>query len=211
MAVKIRLRRMGAKKAPFYRIVVADSRYPRDGRFIEEIGTYDPTRNPSAINVDLEKANKWIATGAQPTDTVRGLLKKAEADGIKLKIISAYRSFEYQQMLWEREVSHEMWGGLSYEKAVEKVGRTLALPGSSEHNTGLAVDLGREGDNDVSDDFYKTPESRWLCANAADFGFILRYPRLKEQMTGIDFEPWHYRYVGVEAARIIAAGGLCLE
>ena len=132
-------------------------------------------------------------------------------DGIKLKIISAYRSFEYQQMLWEREVSHEMWGGLSYEKAVEKVGRTLALPGSSEHNTGLAVDLGREGDNDVSEDFYKTPESRWLCANAADFGFILRYPRLKEQMTGIDFEPWHYRYVGVEAARIIAAGGLCLE
>jgi small subunit ribosomal protein S16 len=77
MAVKIRLRRMGAKKAPFYRIVVADSRYPRDGRFIEEIGTYDPTRNPSAINVDLEKANKWIATGAQPTDTVKKILKIA--------------------------------------------------------------------------------------------------------------------------------------
>jgi len=78
MAVKIRLRRMGAKKAPFYRIVVADSRYPRDGRFIEEIGTYDPTRNPSVINVDVEKANKWIATGAQPTETVKKLLKVAE-------------------------------------------------------------------------------------------------------------------------------------
>ena len=77
MAVKIRLRRMGAKKAPFYRIVVADSRYPRDVRFIEEICTYDPTRNPSAINVDLEKANKWIATGAQPTDTVKKILKIA--------------------------------------------------------------------------------------------------------------------------------------
>ena len=75
MAVKIRLRRMGAKKAPFYRIVVADSRYPRDGRFIEEIGTYDPTKNPSVINVDLEKANKWIANGAQPTDTVKQILK----------------------------------------------------------------------------------------------------------------------------------------
>ncbi len=75
MAVKIRLRRMGAKKAPFYRIVVADSRYPRDGRFIEEIGTYDPTKNPSAIHVDVEKANKWIANGAQPTDTVKKLLK----------------------------------------------------------------------------------------------------------------------------------------
>ena len=75
MAVKIRLRRMGAKKAPFYRIVVADSRYPRDGRFIEEIGTYDPTKNPSVINVDLEKANKWSANGAQPTDTVKKILK----------------------------------------------------------------------------------------------------------------------------------------
>ena len=75
MAVQIRLRRMGAKKAPFYRIVVADSRYPRDGRFIEEIGTYDPTKNPSVINVDVEKANKWIANGAQPTDTVKKILK----------------------------------------------------------------------------------------------------------------------------------------
>ena len=79
MAVKIRLRRMGAKKAPFYRIVVADSSYPRDGRFIEEIGTYDPTRDPSVINVDLEKANKWIANGAQPTDTVKKILKLSES------------------------------------------------------------------------------------------------------------------------------------
>ena len=78
MAVKIRLRRMGAKKAPFYRIVVADSRFPRDGRFIEEIGYYDPTRHPSVIEVDAEKAKKWISNGAQPTDTVRALLKKKE-------------------------------------------------------------------------------------------------------------------------------------
>lgn len=77
MAVKIRLRRIGAKKAPFYRIVVADSRYPRDGRFIEEIGTYDPTKNPSVISVDVEKAEKWIATGAQPTETVKKILKIA--------------------------------------------------------------------------------------------------------------------------------------
>jgi small subunit ribosomal protein S16 len=75
MAVKIRLRRMGAKKAPFYRIVVADSRYPRDGRFIEEIGTYDPLTNPSTIKIDAEKAAKWLANGAQPTDTVKELLK----------------------------------------------------------------------------------------------------------------------------------------
>ncbi len=75
--VKIRLRRMGAKKAPFYRVVVADSRYPRDGRFIEELGTYDPRQAPAAVNIDLERAQAWIRTGAQPTDTVRALLKKA--------------------------------------------------------------------------------------------------------------------------------------
>ena len=75
--VKIRLRRMGAKKAPFYRIVVADSRYPRDGRFIEEVGYYDPTKEPSVIKVDEEKAKKWISNGAQPTDTVKSLLKIA--------------------------------------------------------------------------------------------------------------------------------------
>ena len=77
--VKIRLRRMGAKKAPFYRIVVADSRYPRDGRFIEEIGTYTPLPNPATVEVDAEKAQSWIKNGAQPTDTVRALLKKAGA------------------------------------------------------------------------------------------------------------------------------------
>ena len=79
MAVKIRLRRMGAKKAPFYRIVVADSRYPRDGRFIEEIGYYNPTSDPAELKVDNEKAAQWIKNGAQPTDTVRGLLKKSGA------------------------------------------------------------------------------------------------------------------------------------
>lgn len=76
MAVKIRLRRMGAKKAPFYRVVVADSRYPRDGRFIEELGYYDPTKEPSVVKIDGDKAKEWMANGAQPTDTVKALLKK---------------------------------------------------------------------------------------------------------------------------------------
>ena len=77
MGVKIRLRRVGAKKAPFYRVVVADSRFPRDGRFIEEIGTYDPNQEPSVIKIDAEKAKQWIANGAQPTESVAKLLKKA--------------------------------------------------------------------------------------------------------------------------------------
>ncbi len=76
MAIKIRLRRMSAKKAPFYRVVVADSRYPRNGRFIEEIGYYDPMKEPAEIKIDGDKAKDWISKGAQPTDTVRALLKK---------------------------------------------------------------------------------------------------------------------------------------
>ena len=76
MAVKTRLRRMGAKKSPFYRIVVADSRYPRDGRFIEEVGYYNPSNEKPEIKIDVEKAKQWIANGAQPTDTVKSLLKK---------------------------------------------------------------------------------------------------------------------------------------
>ena len=75
--VKIRLRRMGAKKAPYYRVVVADARSPRDGRCIEEIGTYNPLTEPATVTVDVEKAQTWIKNGAQPTDTVRGLLKNA--------------------------------------------------------------------------------------------------------------------------------------
>ena len=78
MATKIRLKRMGSKKAPFYRVVVCDSRYPRDGRFIEEIGTYDPMAESDKLSVNMERAKYWIANGAQPTDTVRGLLKTIE-------------------------------------------------------------------------------------------------------------------------------------
>ena len=77
MAVKIRLKRMGAKKNPYYRVVVADSRFPRDGRFIEEIGTYDPMAEPAAVKIDAEKAAGWIAKGAQPTETVKSLLVKS--------------------------------------------------------------------------------------------------------------------------------------
>lgn len=77
MAVKLRLKRMGKKKAPYYRVIVADSRSPRDGRFIEEIGTYDPNQEPAAVKLDLEAAQKWLQAGAQPTDTVARLLKNA--------------------------------------------------------------------------------------------------------------------------------------
>lgn len=139
------------------------------------------------------------------------MLDAAKKENINIKIISGYRSPDYQQLLWERSISLEMWGGLCYEDAVKKVGRTLALPGSSEHNTGLAADLGTEDADDCQEDFHRTAQGRWLGKNAARYGFILRYPRMKEQITGIDFEPWHYRYVGSEAAKMMFDSGLCLE
>ena len=80
MAVKIRLKRIGAKKSPFYRVVVADARYPRDGRFIEEIGTYNPLVEPAEVKIDVEKADKWIKNGAQPTDTVKALLMRVKEE-----------------------------------------------------------------------------------------------------------------------------------
>ena len=139
------------------------------------------------------------------------MISAAADDGVIISVISGYRSEEYQQLLWERDISREMGQGLDYESAKAKVGQTLALPGCSEHSTGLAADLGTEHAEDVEPELYKTPVGKWLCANAADFGFILRYPRMKEHLTGISYEPWHYRYVGREAAKLMTENGICLE
>ena len=147
----------------------------------------------------------------QTADALERLLCDAQKDNIELDVISGYRSADYQQMLWEREISKEIAGGLSYGKAVEKVGKTLALPNASEHETGLAVDFAQKGKTDVGYDFAGSAQAVWLERNAHRYGFILRYPRLKEHITGISFEPWHYRYVGAESARLMKENGICLE
>jgi D-alanyl-D-alanine carboxypeptidase len=139
------------------------------------------------------------------------LLAHAKTNGIDINVISGYRSDDYQQMLWEREISREMGRGLDYASAVEKVGKTLALPGCSEHGTGLAADLGTADADDIDQLFNKTPAGKWLARNASEYGFILRYPRMKEHITGISFEPWHYRYVGIGPAKLMTESGICLE
>lgn len=139
------------------------------------------------------------------------MLEKALSEGINIKIISAYRTKEYQQKLWEQSIRQKVQQGISVEQAKAEIAKTLAYPGHSEHNTGLAVDFGTESADDVEDEFYKSDQGRWLCNNASCFGFILRYPRLKEHITGISYEPWHYRYVGTEAAELIKQSGVCLE
>ena len=132
-------------------------------------------------------------------------------DGIRIRVISGYRSDDDQQMLREREISSNMGLGMDYLSAVRKTDKTLAPVGCSEHGTGLAADLCTWESDDVEPEFHRTAAGKWLCKRSSEYGFILRYPRFKEHITGIDYEPWHYRYVGRGAAKLISESGICLE
>lgn len=132
--------------------------------------------------------------------------KAAAISGVSLWISSAYRSNERQQTLYSREVSDYEQTDSSTQEAETLAGESVARPGYSEHATGLALDL-----NGVRDDFDTTTAFQWLSAHAQDYGFVLRYPKNKQEITKIKYEPWHYRYVGVENAQAMKGKGLCLE
>lgn len=130
----------------------------------------------------------------------------ASKDGVTLWISSAYRDGALQSTLFQREVEECSKTYPTYSEAVAAAARSVAKPGYSEHETGLALDL-----NGVEDDFDQTAAFRWLNSHAQDYGFILRYPKDKQDVTGIKYEPWHYRYVGVENAKAMKEASLCLE
>lgn len=132
--------------------------------------------------------------------------KSAAKEGISLWISSGYRSLDQQKVLFNQEVQKSTAKGVSQSVAEETAAKTVAKPGYSEHNTGLALDL-----NGVSPAFESSKAFIWLQSHAADYGFILRFPKGKESITGITFEPWHYRYVGKENALKIKSSGQCLE
>ena len=140
------------------------------------------------------------------------MLAAAKADGIHLKVQSAYRSVEYQQMLHEISIKNFMEdAGMSMEDAIAATEKELALPGTSEHNAGLAVDLNCRDAWELTESFENTSEFRWLKLNSYKYGFILRYPEDKVDITGIIYEPWHYRFIGVYHATKLTESGLCLE
>lgn len=142
----------------------------------------------------------------------RAMIAAAEKDGIDLKVLSAYRTVEYQRNLFERNVKSRMEDyGMTYDEAVYDVSINIAPPGGSEHNAGLAVDIIDRNHWDTYEEFEDTEEFEWLIGHCTDFGFILRYPKGKEDVTGYIYEPWHYRYVGVKYAKDIMDSGLCLE
>ncbi len=142
----------------------------------------------------------------------REMIEAAARDGIDLKVLSAYRTVNYQKKLFERNVNSRMEDdGMTYEEAYADVSINIAPPGGSEHNAGLAVDIIDRNHWDTYEAFEDTPEFAWLSENATKFGFILRYPKGKEDITGYIYEPWHYRYVGVKYASDVMNSGLCLE
>ncbi len=140
------------------------------------------------------------------------MLKAAENDGIDLYVVSAYRTIEYQQQNFDNSVQDRVDRGMSYDDAYADTLAEVALPGESEHNAGLALDIMVEEYQNMDDDGFEDTEAfAWLDRHAAECGFILRYPKGKQELTGIIYEPWHYRFVGVYYANEIKKSGLCLE
>jgi D-alanyl-D-alanine carboxypeptidase len=143
---------------------------------------------------------------------MKEMICAALKDGIHLRIFSAYRSISYQQGLFNEDIQRYMKQGMSYEDAFNKTAQSIAVPGQSEHNAGLAADISTmDWKGEINPEFENTEEFRWLDKNAAKFGFILRYPKGKEHITSITYEPWHYRYVGRVHAERMKRMGLTLE
>ena len=166
--------------------------------------TFDTKECGSATAV-----NKTLQTVA--CDAFLEMQKAATADGVTVWMQSGYRSVKYQTSLYERKTKYYLDKGYDNATAKEKAAAVVNPPGYSEHNCGLAADLNSPEHTGLDEGFEKTAAFRWLCEHAGDYGFILRYPKDAEDKTEIIYEPWHWRYVGVENAAKINASGLCFE
>lgn len=160
---------------------------------------------------ELEVVQGVYKMDSRVAPIMRQLIADAKSQGIDLMVCSAYRPYSSQLRNFEASVSSYMQAGYSRENAEQATLRLIAAPGSSEHQTGLAADIVTPSYQGLDDGYADTDAAKWLKANAASYGFILRYPKGKEDSTHIDFEPWHYRYVGEEAAKEIMDKEICLE
>ncbi|MBQ4504439.1 MAG: M15 family metallopeptidase, partial [Firmicutes bacterium] len=139
------------------------------------------------------------------------MIADAAEEGLEIEVCSAYRTIDYQKNLIAAQVAKYVAQGMSQADAEAKTATEIIEPGASEHNLGLAVDLVAKSYQHLEDDQEDTAENKWLLKHCTEYGFILRYPRGKEEITGIKYEPWHFRYVGEAAAREIMEQGICLE
>lgn len=156
--------------------------------------------------------NKFDVRAAE---ALEDMLADARAAGYNMYLVSAYRSYDYQVNLFNRKVNEYKALGYETAEAEKQASQWVAIPGTSEHCTGLAADIVSSTwynyNSDLTHDFENTEHFEWLVSNCADYGFILRYPKNREATTGITYEPWHYRYVGVDAARYIMDNNITLE
>lgn len=166
---------------------------------------------PEDFSVELAELKNGRCVDERIYQDLQDLLADARAEGLSPVICSAYRTNAQQQMLYGNKIKRLELEGYSQEEAQQKAGTVVAVPGTSEHETGLALDIVAESYQVLTEDQENTAEQQWLMENAHRYGFILRYPKGKSEITGICYEPWHYRYVGKEAAKEIYKKGLCLE
>lgn len=160
---------------------------------------------------NIKTLNGILQCDSRILDDYNAMLEAAKADGITLKTCSPYRDLEHQQELFDAKMSYYTRQGLSYIKAFQLSSRTVTYPSASEHRLGLALDIVCDTHKNLTEDFADTDAGIWLAQNSYKYGFILRYPKEKEYITGIKYEPWHFRYVGVDAATVITQRGMTLE
>ena len=182
------------EELPWYLILV-NGKHPMKEGYVPELKELEP-----GYSVDSRIAS-----------AVRKMLTDAEKEGLNIEICSAYRSVEYQQKVFGDSMKTRVKDGMAYWDAYEETTKYVAIPGTSEHGIGLALDLISGEYEELDERQENTPEAQWLFENCHKYGFILRYPSQKSNYTGINYEPWHYRYVGEEHAKKITELGITLE
>ena len=166
---------------------------------------------PEGYTVELTELRNGHAVDTRAYPDLQRMMDDCRAAGLEPVICSSYRTLETQQRLYENKIKRLMNEGLSREEATAQAGTVVAVPGTSEHQTGLALDIVDASYQVLDTAQESTAVQQWLMANSWEYGFILRYPSEKSDLTGIIYEPWHYRYVGQDAAREMRERGMCLE
>ncbi len=166
---------------------------------------------PDDFDVKLAGINESLYADERIIGDIYRMIDAASDDGVNLMICSAYRSYDRQRTLFNNKINSLMNDGMTYLEAYKVGSMNVTVPGTSEHHLGLALDILTGSYTSMDDGFGETAAGKWLAENAPDYGFILRYPKGKEEITGIVYEPWHFRYVGTKYAKDITSRGVCLE
>ena len=179
--------------------------------YLRLVNTTHPLPEDWAPDLSVIDAFTGEQFDSRAIDALKEMLYAMQDQGLEPLVCSGYRSYASQQEIFQRNVDDALAQGFTQEEAEQQASLWVTPPGCSEHQLALAADIVSKGNQNLDETQDDTPEQRWLHAHCAEYGFVLRYPRDKTELTGVNYEPWHYRYVGETAAREMAAQGLCLE